>query len=107
MADPRGRPIALTSERPALLRRLAGAAPPAPLDSLDDRALEQGIVDRLGERVEECLVELVLPDHDIVLANHAASLLVVDAAVHRDATAIGAGPVGTRHGDERTAAHRA
>src|SRR5215831_20253929 len=104
MADPRGGPIALTHECRALVCRF-GAAPPEPLDSLDDRALEQGIVDRLGERIEECLVELVLPDHDIVLANHAASLLVVDAAIHGDATAIGAGPVGACHGDERTAAH--
>src|SRR5262249_13865963 len=63
--------------------------------------------DRLGERVEESLVELVLAYHDVVLAYGLATLLVIDTAVHRHPLPSGARPVGTRDGDERPAARRA
>src|SRR5712691_10946855 len=102
MPDPAGRPLALADEGLALVDRL-GPATSEPVHGLADGLLEQPVVDRLGERLEEGRIELVLPDHDVVLADDPAALLVIDASVHRDAPPRRANAVRPRHGDQGAA----
>src|SRR5262244_3761038 len=83
-----------------------GAASLRTLDRPGHEGGERPLVEGLAQRREDGGVEPVLANHDGVRTDGGAALLVIGAAVDRDATALAGRPVGARHGGERAAAHR-